>query len=95
MEKCPKCGVLLNVRVVFHNVPRNCEEHITYPYMEIGQSMHMECYIEHVIDTYLEQKNNEAKSSMRENFVCPECLNNYSREDCKLRCGALNSMEEK
>jgi len=55
-ENCPRCGIPLNVRVVFHNVPKNCEEFITYPFMEIGQSMHMECYIHHVIDKYLEKK---------------------------------------
>lgn len=55
-EKCPKCGIPLNAGVVFHNVPKNCEEYITYPYMEIGQSMHMECYIHLVIETCLNHK---------------------------------------
>lgn len=55
-EKCPRCGIPLNIRVVFHNTLKNCETHITYPYMKVGESMHMECYIEHVIDSYLELK---------------------------------------
>jgi len=54
-EKCPKCGHFLNIRTVFHNVPENCKEYITFPYMEIGQSMHMECYIEHVMETHLKR----------------------------------------
>ena len=56
---CPICGIPLNVRTVLHNMPENCEEYITYSFMEIGQSMHMECYIQHVIDTYLKKKLNE------------------------------------
>jgi hypothetical protein len=55
VENCPKCGIKLNVRVVIHNKPENCKEHLTFPYMEIGQSMHLECYIEHVIDIYLKK----------------------------------------
>ena len=26
------------------------------------------------------------KKDYDENYVCLECLNNYSKEDCKLRC---------
>ena len=55
-EKCPRCGINLNVRMVLHNVPVNCKEHITYPYMEIGESMHFECYLEKVVDVYLLKK---------------------------------------
>lgn len=36
---------------------------------------------------------NQPERSKREHYVCPECLNNYSKEDCKLRCGAPNLME--
>lgn len=52
-EKCPRCGISLNVRMVLHNTSENCKENITYPYMDIGESMHFECYMEHVMDTYL------------------------------------------
>lgn len=52
-EKCPGCGVLLNLGVVFINVPENCDIRLTYPYMKIGEAMHMECYIQHVIDTHI------------------------------------------
>lgn len=55
-ENCQKCGIPLNVGMVFQNVPENCKEYITFSFMEIGQSMHMECYIQHVIDTYIEKK---------------------------------------
>ncbi len=55
-DLCPICGVPLNVRVVFHNTPENCRERVTFPYMGIGESMHMECYIQHVIDTYIQSK---------------------------------------
>ena len=54
-ENCPRCGTPLNVRVVVHNVPENCKEYITFPYMEIGQSMHFECYMHHVMDVYLKE----------------------------------------
>lgn len=55
-KNCPKCGDRLNLGLVLHNSPKNCEERKTYTYMEIGQKMHAECYIEHVIDTYLMNK---------------------------------------
>lgn len=58
-ENCPRCGIPLNVRMVLHNVPQNCKEHITYPYMKIGESMHMECYIHHVMDIYWEKTNEQ------------------------------------
>ena len=53
---CPRCGMKLNLGMVFHNTPANCKERKTYIYMEIGQSMHAECYIEQVIDLYWKQK---------------------------------------
>lgn len=55
-NKCKKCGAFLNLGCTVHNVPSNCKERITFPYMSIGESMHMECYIQHVIDVYLEFK---------------------------------------
>ncbi len=55
-ENCPRCGIPLNVRMVFHNQPENCKEYITFPYMDIGQSMHAECYIQHVINSILKEK---------------------------------------
>lgn len=60
-DKCPKCNILLNERTVLHNVPENCKKIITYPFMKIGESMHLECYIQHVIDSYLEKKIKERK----------------------------------
>ncbi len=60
-EICPRCGENLNLGMVFHNVPSNCKERNTYTYMDIGQSMHAECYIEHVIDCYLKKKDQEGK----------------------------------
>lgn len=29
-----------------------------------------------------------------EPYVCPECLNNYSKEDCALRCGNSYKIKE-
>ena len=61
-ENCLNCGMKLNLGVVFHNVPANCTERVTYPYMEIDQSMHLECYLEHVIDTILKKKMSRLKN---------------------------------
>jgi len=54
-ENCPKCGIPLNMGFTVHNVPKNCEKYITFPYMKIGESMHMECYIQHVMDKVMEK----------------------------------------
>ena len=55
-KKCKVCGDCLKLGCTVNNIPENCEERITFPYMEIGESMHMECYIQHIIDCYLEKK---------------------------------------
>ena len=52
-RNCPKCGLSLSRGMSLHNIPENCEERISYPYMKIGESMHFECYIQKVIDEYL------------------------------------------
>lgn len=57
-ENCPKCGIPLNIRMVLHNHPENCKENVTFQYMEIGESMHFECYIRHVMDVYLKEMTN-------------------------------------
>lgn len=55
-ETCPKCGIFLNTGMVLHNIPENCKKHITYPFMKIGESMHFECYLQHVIDCYIKER---------------------------------------
>ncbi len=52
---CPGCNLPLNVRMVLHNVPENCKECITFPYMKIGESMHFECYLEKSIKEILKK----------------------------------------
>jgi hypothetical protein len=54
-KKCPQCDIPLNVGAVFIN----CNERITFRFMEKGQSMHMECYIQHVMDIYWDQLQND------------------------------------
>jgi hypothetical protein len=58
---CSKCNGPLNRAMSFHNTEENCENGLTFTYMKIGDAMHAECYIEHVIDTYIKIKleNNE------------------------------------
>ena len=56
MENCPKCGVRLNERTAVHNIPSNCINKLTFPYMKLGESMHLECYIEQVIGAILQEK---------------------------------------
>jgi len=53
---CSKCNDLLNRSMSFHNTEKNCENGLTFTYMKIGEAMHAECYIEHVIDTYLKKR---------------------------------------
>lgn len=53
---CPRCDMPLDQGVTFKNAKENYKERITFPYMKIGESMHMECYIHHVIDSYLKEK---------------------------------------
>lgn len=60
-KTCPRCGGLLSLGMVLINVPRNCTERITYPYMEIGQSMHFECYVGLVIETKFNELQKEKK----------------------------------
>ena len=55
-DECKGCGISVKKGCTLHNTPSNCVEHISFPYMEIGESMHMECYIEHVIETILKKK---------------------------------------
>ena len=55
-ELCSICGIPLNKGCVVHNVPENCKEHITFPYMRIGDRLHIECYIQHVIEVILMEK---------------------------------------
>jgi hypothetical protein len=55
-ENCRRCGQPLNIGTVLHNRIENCKDRITFPYMDIGESMHLECYIEHVIDTHLKKR---------------------------------------
>ncbi len=54
IRKCSKCNGTLDRSMSFHNTEKNCENGLTFTYMKIGESMHAECYIEHVINTYLE-----------------------------------------
>ena len=63
---CRGCGIPLNRRLVLCNTPENCKECITYPYMEIGEGMHMECYIARVIEGIMKNyKPPESKCSGR------------------------------
>lgn len=52
-EACINCGYPLENRVSFQN---NKTEPKIFTYMELGQKMHLECYIEHIIDTYLDSR---------------------------------------
>ncbi len=51
-ENCQRCGVPLNVGMVL----LNSKEPIIFPYMKMGEGMHIECYINHVMDIYWEKK---------------------------------------
>ncbi len=55
-EKCPKCDVPLDLGMAVHNNLEDCRRCITFPYMKIGESMHLECYIERVIDEHFKHK---------------------------------------
>ena len=55
-NNCPSCGFPLDVGVTLHNYKKNYMDRLTFPYMEIGQSMHLECYLQFVIDTIIEKK---------------------------------------
>ncbi len=50
---CPRCGETLKEGIVFHNKDEIDKRGFTH--MKKGESMHGECYIEHVIDTYLKK----------------------------------------
>lgn len=82
-EKCPKCGIPLNVRIVLHNIPENCKEYITYPYMKIGESMHMDCYIHHVMDMYFK------KNDKSFNMSTPYCEGTENLKNDKTTSGDL------
>jgi hypothetical protein len=53
---CKRCNITLENAVIVQNLPENCKEYISWKYMEIGEGMHFDCYIETVIDKYLEKK---------------------------------------
>lgn len=54
-KRCAKCGTSVEDRCFFDNVVGNCKETVTFPYMEVGQSMHFECYFERIIEKKLEE----------------------------------------
>ena len=56
MENCPRCNKKLERGCTVHNVPANCQEQLTFPYMEIGEAMHIECYIQKVIEECVKEK---------------------------------------
>lgn len=49
---CSKCGISATKGVVLKNTPDNK----LFRYMEDNQKMHIECYLKHVIDIYMEEK---------------------------------------
>lgn len=53
---CPRCKLSLSDGVALYNESERCKEtmRIIFPYMEIGERMHLECYFEHVIETYVQ-----------------------------------------
>ena len=57
-KKCIRCGRARSHGVSFRNQPAN-EEQVSFPktftYMEEGEQMHMECYIEHVVETHIKK----------------------------------------
>ena len=56
MENCIRCNKNLRHGVAVNNIPENCKEQLTFPYMEIGEGMHLECYIQHVIEKCVKDK---------------------------------------
>ena len=66
-ETCKGCGLSLSKGLVYKNTPDNCKERITFPHMEIGESIHMECYLNKIIKE-LVQTNLEAYIANRKDF---------------------------
>lgn len=55
-KKCSRCEYPVNFGIVLHNMPENCKERITFTYMKVGESMHAQCYIEHMVETIMKDK---------------------------------------
>ena len=55
-ENCARCNKSLDVGMTLHNIPEHCKKRVTFPYVEIGDGVHFECYIGLVIDEYLKHK---------------------------------------
>ncbi len=53
---CQKCKTSLSEGCAVRNIPERCLNFRTFPYLKIGETMHLECYIEHVIDSYFNTK---------------------------------------
>lgn len=56
MENCIRCSKTLSRGVALSNNPENSKEQLTFPYMESGEGMHLECYVQHVIEKCVKDK---------------------------------------
>jgi len=56
METCSRCNKSLKKGVTLRNLPQNCEDELSFPYMQLGESMHLECYVSYVIEKLVKEK---------------------------------------
>lgn len=55
VEKCGGCGRTLCCGIRLHRLKDELEN-VNFPYLKLGESMHLECYINRVIEEKLNEK---------------------------------------